>query len=630
MAFETALRAVNPDWSGFVQSSKYNWEGHPSFTLEGKTYRCAHFLQGTQFDYLTQVTDTGAGSAQVDLQVEAKESIAMAGAYFCVNLPAADYAGAKFELLDADQQPPSTLADHSGEMKEQFRIRARGFKVTGTRRTLEVRTPEETELIVRQDFVDQPDYLNDPRPRLQLVKGDPKQKVADFQVYFTILPGSAKKGTTAHTSYNIRASGTIDREPVKLVLEPKNPGRMFSGVGGNFRMQYPDLDAQVVDYCFNHLNVTWGRIAFPWNEWQPAEGSDASAKTLAGGMSPAFYAQIEMARELAQRHIPIILSVWVPPDWAVDHARKLPKGVKLDDRKLPQIASSIANYITFLKQQYGIEVALFSFNETDYGVEVHQSSEEHALANRTIGAELAARGLVTKMILGDTGAGTLEAHQLIRATEQDKSIHPYLGAISFHNYHGLTVEDLKAWAGSARALNLPLLADEGGADSAAHRYPLVWVTPWFAQLETDQYVRIGAACQPSSILPWQLNADYSLLAGGGIYGDQGQLRPTQRFWALKQLGTLSGAFWLPVSVDRPNISSAALGDIARGAYAVHLTNNGASRPATINGIPASVKKMRIYVTDAERGMQLMAIKGVVDGQVSFVLEAQTFTSLFSE
>ena len=87
---------------------------------------------------------------------------------------------------------------------------------------------------------------------------------------------------------------------------------------------------------------------------------------------------------------------------------------------------------------------------------------------------------------------------------------------------------------------------------------------------------------------------------------------------------------MPVSVDRPNISSAALGDIARGAYAVHLNNNGASRPATISGIPASVKKMRIYVTDAERGMQLMAIKGVVDGQVSFVLEAQTFTSLFSE
>lgn len=652
MGFETSLRMVKPDWSGFVQSSKYNWQGRQTFALEDKTYTCSHFLQDTPLQYTVRVTDTGRGAADVDLQVGWAETapmasappngdvppdspartgeLAMTGAYFCVNLPANDYAGATFELIGSGSQPLPSLTDSAGALKELARGKARGFRVSGPDRSLEVVTDAETEILVRQDFVDQPAYLNDPHPRLSFTKQDPRQKVADYQVYFSVLPGAVKKGTAARSLYRIKADGRIDREPVKLALDAKTPGRLFAGIGGNFRMQFPDLDAQVVDYCLKHLNVTWGRVAFGWNEWQPDEDVDLAEKAAAGGMSASFYAQVEIARTLAKRKTPTILSIWQPPSWAVDHSRTIPKGVKLDPRKLQKIADSIANYLAFLKRNYGIEIALFSFNETDYGVEVHQSPEEHALANKVIGTTFAARGLVTKMLLGDTGAGTLGANRMVGPTVADRSIYPYLGAISFHNYHGLTDEDLQAWAASSRTTNLPLLADEGGPDSAAHRYPLIWVTPWFAQLEIDQYVRIGAACQPLSILPWQLNADYSLLAGGGIYGDQGPLRPTQRFWGLKQLSALSGAFWLPITANRPNLDCAALGDIARGVYAVHITNNGATREAAVSGIPSGVKQMHVYVTDAARGMQLMATKGVVDGKVRFLLEGQAFTSLISD
>ena len=630
MPFETSLRAVNPDWSGFVQSSKYNWEGTQNFALENKTYSCSHFLQGTQLNYSTQVSETGRGSARVSLQLNLNDTLAMAGAFFCVELPATEYAGAKFELLGSDQKPLSLLPKSSGLLQEQLRVVARGFRVIGSKRTMEVLADSETEIILRQDFVDHPAYLNDPKPALLFVRQDSSLKVADYQIYFSLLPATAKKGASAKASYSIKVDGQLDQEPVQMTLAAAKAGRVFAGIGGNFRMQYPELDTQVVDYCLTNLNVTWGRIAFPWAEWQPEEPADKSAEFLAGKMSPYFRAQLEIAKTLTQRRIPLIASVWVPPDWAVDHSRKLAKGVKLDPNKLDSIAESIANWLVFLKQNYGIEIALFSFNETDYGVEVHQSSAEHALANKVIGARFAQKGLITRMLLGDTGACTVSANEMVHASQDDRSIAPYLGGISFHSYHGVTDEALKAWSDSANKTNLPLFLDEGGPDSAAHRYPLIWTTPWFAQLEVDQYIRVGAACQPLSILPWQLNSDYSLLAGGGIYGDQGPLRPTQRFWSLKQLGLLSGAFWLPVSVNRPDIHCAALGDIVNHVYAVHITNNGAGRRATICGIPADVKKMRVYVTDATRGMQLMAVKGVVDGKVAFLLEGQTFTTLISE
>ncbi len=629
-SFETALRAVNPDWSGFVQSSQYNWEGKPTFTRDGATHTCGHFLQGTQLDYTTRITETGRGAARIELEVAARAPLATAGTFFCMNVPAADHAGATFELVGAAAQPLAVLPDASGQGRELLRTRARGFRVASGGRTLEVVADAATEIILRQDFVDNPPYLNDATPRLTFVPRDPQLKVADYQVYFAVLPASAPAGTSARTAYTVRADGPVDRTPVELVLDAGSPGRVFDGIGGNFRMQYPELDAQVVDYMFAHLDVAWGRIAFPWAEWQPEEAAHCGAKVLAGGMSPSFYAQLAIARELARRRIPIIASVWVPPDWAVDRSAKLPKGVRLDPAKLQRSADSIADWLVFLKNHYGVEVALFSFNETDYGVEVKQTPEEHAAANRIIGATFAARGLVTKMVLGDTGACTLQSHALVGPSEADRSLLPSLGGVAFHNYHGLTPDALRAWAETARRTNLPLLCTEGGADSAAHRYPLIWATPWFAQLELDQYVRSGAACQPATIMPWQLNADYSLLAGGGIYGDHGPLRPTQRFWGLKQLGVLSHAFWLPITANRGDLSCAALGDIARGAYAVHIVNNAATRLATVLGLPAGVRRMRIHVTDATRGMQAMAVKGVVDGAVTFQLEAQAFTSLVSE
>jgi len=627
MAFESSLRAINPDWSGFVQSSKYNWEGKPGFSRDGRGLLCTHALEGTGLDYRIRVEATGRGAARVELDTELRAPLSTAGVYYCVELPAELYAGGSLELVGGETPLRRELTPH---LDSPLRLRARGFRATGKGRSLELLADQETELIIRQDFVDRPAHLNTPLPRLNFVKGDPMRTTADYQIYLAVLPADSTPGTCSKAGYSLRSDGVIDHHPAGLRLHPGRPGRRFEGVGGNFRMQYPELDVQVVDYCLSNLDLAWGRVCFPWSEWQPEENTDHSAQLLSGGMSPYFRAQLEMARTLAQRRIPIIASVWLPPAWAVDKSASLPKGLKLDSAKLQRSAESIAAGLSFMKRHYGVEVALFSFNETDYGVEVHQSPDEHALVNRVFGATFAAHGLATKMLLGDTGAGTAEANRLVRVAQADKEQAAYLGGIAFHTYHGLTARDLDAWWESARATNLPVLVDEGGADSAAHRYPLIWAQPWFAQLEIDQYLRIAAACQPASIMPWQLNADYSLLAGGGIYGDQGPLRPTQRFWCLRQLGLLSGGFWLPVEIDRPGLHAAAVGDLASGRYAIHIANNGAERELRVSGLPATVRRMRILVTDAKKGMDSAGTEAVNDGACSVRLGAQSFTTLLSD
>ena len=84
---------------------------------------------------------------------------------------------------------------------------------------------------------------------------------------------------------------------------------------------------------------------------------------------------------------------------------------------------------------------------------------------------------------------------------------------------------------------------------------------------------------------------------------------------------------MPITCDRPMVNCAAAGDIANGRYAVHLVNNGASRPATLNGLPANLKELRIYVTDGRRGMKEGDRIPVADGSATFTLEGGTFTTL---
>jgi hypothetical protein len=138
-------------------------------------------------------------------------------------------------------------------------------------------------------------------------------------------------------------------------------------------------------------------------------------------------------------------------------------------------------------------------------------------------------------------------------------------------------------------------------------------------------------CQPESLLQWQFTTDYSLLAGytaGRGGGENQPPQPTQRFWNLKQLGsTPVGSFYLPIVCDGSTVTCAAFGDIANGVYAVHLVNNGATRPATLTGLPATLKELRIYVTDSQRGMKEGDRAAVTNGVAQFTLDTASYTTL---
>jgi hypothetical protein len=304
-------------------------------------------------------------------------------------------------------------------------------------------------------------------------------------------------------------------------------------------------------------------------------------------------------------------------------------GAPLNQANLQASYKSIADYLVYLKEQYGTEATLFSFNESDLGINVRQTGQEHADLIKNLGAYFASRGLKTKLLLGDNSDSN--SFNFIVPAMQDAAARPYIGAVSFHSWRGWDTPTLQKWTNAATQLKLPLLVGEGSIDAQAWGYPAVFEEPTYAQQEISLYLRLLAVCQPLSILQWQLTSDYSPLAGGGIFGNNAPLHPTQRFYNLQQLAaTPPDVAYLLLTASRPNITCAALGNPTKNVYAVHVVNNGATRQVTLGGLPAGVKSLRCYVTDPTRSHQELALVKVAGGQARFTLDAGSYLTLVSQ
>ncbi|MBP5513784.1 MAG: hypothetical protein J6Y04_03265 [Bacteroidaceae bacterium] len=448
-----------------------------------------------------------------------------------------------------------------------------------------------------------------------------REESGNHVLYVTLLP-SLQKGATAELEALLTVGGTRHDEPARISLDISHPGSRFIGFGGNFRIQNSQKDPAVIDYCLNNMRVAMGRVEFPWASWDRGGKDDSHVKESA-----------EVARRLKAIGMPVVVSCWFPPGWALEPDSRRGRGgvaaLRLDATKQEQIYESMISYLQFLKDDYGVEADYFSFNESDIGIDVKHTAQEHCDFIKTFGAALAAHHLPTKMLLGDNSdATTLD---FLTPALQDKDAHKYIGAVSFHSWRGCDDETLRRWRDAARSINVPLIVGEGSTDAAAWRYPAIFKESTFALYEINLYTRLCAICQPLSILQWQLTSDYSLLQGNGILGDNGPLRPTQRFYNLQQLAlTPADAFAVPLTVDKENINTAGFYNPARGEGAVHIVNNGTACKAEIKGLPVTAKQAQVYITNSNQHAE-KSIVDVGQGAVTIDMPAESFvTVLFGE
>jgi hypothetical protein len=629
----SSMCVVRPDWSGAFrtamerQTNNYSRNGKVETVKITSQARAGAAASGPNASYafsaVQSVEDTGVGTAKIDLEYTFPAATEMAGAYLCLTLPSSVYSAGRMQLIDPVETEPAvgaaarggparggqanemSLAPRTRDQNEYVRAKASGVRFISRTQQLEVTFAQPSEVVVRDDR---------------------RENNFDLQVYLGVLSGSAAEKQSARNTFNLKVAGEIDKAPAEVAIEASRPGPLYAGFGGNFRLQNPKTDPAVIQYNLDNMRVVYARVEMPWSTWHPNEAVDPLEAARAGQVPDAVDKAMSMAKTLALKGMPVIVSDWSPPAWAVVGGQG--RGGFLNPAKMDKIKGSLASYLVFLKEKYGVEAVAFSFNESDIGINVWQTDREHMELLKTMGPYFASRGLATKLLLGDTGDA--RPHSFIKMAMQDPEAMRWVHAVSFHSWRGCTPENLKAWSDAARALNVPLLVAEGSTDAAAWRYPLIFQEQSFALREIELYTRILAIAQPKSILQWQLTADYSLLAGGGVFNDNGVLRPTQRFWNMKQLASIPpNMFYLPAKCGTPGLTCAAFGDIAAGVYAVHVVNTGAARPTTLSGLPAEVKQLRVWVTDGQRGMVEGTPIPVAGGKAQFTLDQTSFTTLIS-
>ncbi|MDQ2668791.1 MAG: hypothetical protein M3Z05_22750 [Gemmatimonadota bacterium] len=579
--FETSLCTTND--SGRVMARTAKERQQPRLSRIGNRRTVTTRLGALS---IVEIIEDGvAGQATVDVRFTADSATSVSG-FVCVDVSRASFPAHRVTAQSIEFENPTSLE-----------------KIT-------------IEAIVPVEIVDAPSRRDTPDVHRLMIP---------------VLAGKSEPGRSAQLTFAIRVSGPIDHSPVTLTIDASNPGRVFDGLGGNFRIQNPRVDPAVIAYNLANLRIAWARVELPWRSWDNDTLVDPSARDTAH-LDPKVRAAMEMARTAAANGAPVILSAWFPPQWAVigplPRGGRAPDGTwgsQLDPARMERIYASLTSYLLYLKRHYGVEAAMFSFNESDLGIDVRQTPQEHANLIKGLGAYMRGKGLKTTMLLGDVSDAT--PTRFIKAAMEDPATRPYIGAVSYHAWRGWSDSLLIFWGDAAKRLDVPLLVGEGSTDAGAYRYPAIFLEPEFALAEIELYVRMLALSEPRSILQWQLTSDYSLLAGGGVYGDTTTLRPTQRFWNLKQLAsTPERVHHLPMQCSRP-IHCAALGNASEGSLALHLVNTGASRPTTITGIPDGVKSLRVWVTNAERAMTEGTAIAVEHGRAQLTLDAASYVSL---
>lgn len=562
--FESSLRVGT--YNGKIEKSGREKQQRIRYSREGNTQKTITPMHGVEFTQT--VTDIDQQTIAIQWIAEAKEDLDE-GAWFCITLPSKHYA------------------------KTRINLQKRKVTITSPERNI---------------------TLTFDRPVTSTIRDEEGDKV----LYVTLMP-ILKKDSKAELAATMTVDGIRHHENAEIVLDLSKPGKVFAGFGGNFRIQNPAKDSTVIDYCLRNMRVAFGRVEMPWALWD-----------MQGAEAPHVKRSAEMARRLKQIGMPVIVSCWFPPFWAGEQTTRsdgTARASHLKAAEYQQIFASLASYLEFLKKDYGVEADYFSFNESDLGIDVVFTPEEHRDFIKAFGQYMANRGLKTLMLLGDNSDAT--TFDFILPALNDSSAHKYIGAISFHSWRGCDDATLKKWAAASRQINVPLIVGEGSTDAAAHQYPDIFNESTFALYEINLYARLCAICQPLSILQWQLTSDYSLLWGDGIYRSEGPLRPTQRFFNLKQLAmTPKNAFAIPATCNKENINVVAFAKKATGEWAVHLVNNGASCEANITGLPDGVDEVTVYVTNSQCHAEAKSLK-VRDGRLTVHLPAESFVSIIA-
>ena len=558
------------------------------------------------------------GAVRLTLRVEAERDVEVAGVHLFVYVPIRLFAGGRCEVIEPDPNAKLTATTMPATLPEDYHFLAatgKGVTMADAKGT--------SRLAVALD-----------KPLPFIVQDARKWKGENYDVYFRLLAGKLAKGQSAEATVTLKLTVPADHRTVRLTLDAARKRARLWGFGGNFCY---GVDSPVTRHNLAQIRMAYARVGVKLDHWESTNDNDSpdeinwaffEAKDRPGTQLRADFL---LARRLAELKVPYIASAWRVPEFCTARPGQ---GWRANKRKLPgdkwpEVLECIGSYLLYLKRAYHSEPEMFSFNESDIGVYVLMTPEEHRDWIKACGAYLARLGLKTKMLLGDATKKSNTA--FVEPAAADPEAMKHVRAAAFHTWHQRP-EHYKPWRDVARRLELPLLATEVGPDAGAWRDGSFNMLHYFAG-EMRMYQEILLHAEAQALLEWEYTNDYRMVEvdkAGGVE----KVRETPRFWMIRQFANLTPrpAVGLATTSDHDKVLLTAFAGAKAGdkRIVLHVANCGADRKATLTGLPAGVKRLAAVRTSWEGGHEKLPPLAAAGGRAELDLAAFSLLPLTGE
>ena len=261
-------------------------------------------------------------------------------------------------------------------------------------------------------------------------------------------------------------SAFAQKSTVKIYPEIKR--QVIKSIGGNYcQANYSANAADAIgDETLREFRPTHVRVALPMRlrnaKFENYRGENYTKQPLVIEVLDELK---RMKNEFGVKNFTI--SVWdVPDEFIADPTKTAQRVIKPES--YDEVIRMLTDFFLKAKNEYGVEIDLFSFNESDGGYQIIFSPEATIAFVKKAGQKWAEAGLKTKFLLADTAQtkGTVEFATQIMA---DKSIWNYLGPLSFHCWWSEDIPDseFERIAGFGKAWNKEVWCAELGFDAMA-------------------------------------------------------------------------------------------------------------------------------------------------------------------
>jgi O-glycosyl hydrolase len=616
MDIRTDLHVPAPGWSRLVglasAGNASGWNDSPTRIWTG----VLEPPPGQQVRFTQKIVETN-GTATLDISLTPSQDVRAEGIYFSLAVPISQFADGQCALVAPDgTREVARLPNRQPFFRQLLSMPASQMKFSSENRR--------TQLDIRLS-----------RSCLVVLQDNRHYGSSTYELLIELAKGSLPANRPVSLQVTLAPGNRPDRIPVKLTVDSSRPRYTLHGFGGNYCFQ---IEAPATRYTLDSLRLAWVRTEMTLTEWEPENDNATPADTrwdvLEKNDRPGsnLRREFELARELQQRGLRSVISIWKVPTWL----RADPK--KPDDEHRhqvnrdmwPELCEAVGSYLLHAKRRYGVEPDLFSFNEGDIGVFVLFSEKEHRDFIKAMGAHLVQLGLKTRMLLGDVSIPH-DSHAYVVPTLADAEAMKYVGAMSFHSWTGAASNQYAGWASLAEGMKLPLLVAELGVDPEAWRTDS-FDTPGYAIKEARMYQEILLHARPQSLLQWELTPDYPLVKEEKMDSSPGTVMvPTLRFWLIRQLYNLTplNSSAVETTSSHPDVLMTAFEGKENGGrvLVMHVLNAAGPRSAMISGIPRGIQTLRVARTSQDEPCRELPPLPVSDGVAIITLTARSLLTV---